>query len=88
MPWAFSESAARAILDGRLSLGILVAFSGYVAYLAWPTMALGWVLAIVPGGWRRSGRVMEILDTPPPDRRRARGDPPATPCGARSRFAG
>jgi ATP-binding cassette subfamily B protein len=54
-----------AVLEGRLSLGALVAFSGYVAYLAWPTMALGWVLAIVRRGFAAFGRVTEILDTPP-----------------------
>jgi ATP-binding cassette subfamily B protein len=54
-----------AVLDGRLSLGALVAFSGYVAYLAWPTMALGWVLAIVRRGLAAFGRVIEILDTEP-----------------------
>jgi ATP-binding cassette subfamily B protein len=55
----------RAVLDGRLSLGVLVAFSGYVAYLAWPTMALGWVLAIVRRGLVALARVTEILDTQP-----------------------
>ncbi len=55
----------RAVLDGRLSLGALVAFSGYVAYLAWPTMALGWVLAIVRRGFAALGRVTEILDIRP-----------------------
>jgi ATP-binding cassette subfamily B protein len=54
-----------AVLEGRLSLGALVAFSGYVAYLAWPTMALGWVLAIVRRGFAAFGRVTEILDTRP-----------------------
>jgi ATP-binding cassette, subfamily B, multidrug efflux pump len=54
----------RAVLEGRLSLGVLVAFSGYVAYLAWPTMALGWVLAIVRRGLSALERVIEILDTP------------------------
>jgi len=55
----------RAVLDGRLSLGALVAFSGYVAYLAWPTMALGWLLALVRRGLVALGRVTEILDTRP-----------------------
>jgi ATP-binding cassette, subfamily B, multidrug efflux pump len=54
-----------AVLDGRLSLGVLVAFSGYVAYLAWPTMALGWVLALVRRGLSAFGRVMEILASTP-----------------------
>src|SRR5256886_11833797 len=30
------------VIAGRLSLGALVAFNGYLAYLAWPTLALGW----------------------------------------------
>src|SRR5262249_9458997 len=54
----------RGVLEGRLSLGVLVAFSGYVAYLAWPTMALGWVLAIVRRGLSAFERVLEILQTP------------------------
>jgi ATP-binding cassette subfamily B protein len=54
----------RGVLEGRLSLGVLVAFSGYVAYLAWPTMALGWVLAIVRRGLSAFSRVTEILSTP------------------------
>ena len=54
----------RAVLEGRLSLGVLVAFTGYVAYLAWPTMALGWVLAIVRRGFAAFDRVTEILATP------------------------
>jgi ATP-binding cassette subfamily B protein len=55
----------RAVLEERLSLGVLVAFSGYVAYLAWPTMALGWVMAIVRRGFAALGRVTEILDARP-----------------------
>src|SRR5439155_11868344 len=37
----------RAVMDGRITLGAFVAFSSYLAYLAWPTIALGWVLSIV-----------------------------------------
>ncbi len=37
-----------AVAEGRLSLGSLVAFNGYLAYLAWPTMALGWTLVDRP----------------------------------------
>jgi ATP-binding cassette subfamily B protein len=55
----------RAVMEGRLSLGALVAFSTYLAYLAWPTMALGWVLAIVRRGLTAMGRIVEILDTVP-----------------------
>jgi ATP-binding cassette, subfamily B, multidrug efflux pump len=55
----------RAVLEGRMSLGALVAFSGYVAYLAWPTMALGWMLAIVRRGLAAFERVTEVLDARP-----------------------
>jgi ATP-binding cassette subfamily B multidrug efflux pump len=58
-------AGGRAVLSGRLSLGALVAFSGYVAYLAWPTMALGWVLAIVRRGVSAMDRVVEILHARP-----------------------
>ena len=75
----------RGVLDGRLSLGVLVAFSGYVAYLAWPTMALGWVLAIVRRGLAAFGRVTEILDTRPESSTAPRRRRPAVPCAARSR---
>jgi len=54
----------RGVLEGRLSLGVLVAFTGYVAYLTWPTMALGWVLALVRRGLSAFSRVVEILNTP------------------------
>jgi ATP-binding cassette subfamily B protein len=53
------------VLSGRLSLGALVAFSGYVAYLAWPTMALGWVLSIVRRGLSAMERVVDVFEARP-----------------------
>jgi ATP-binding cassette subfamily B protein len=53
------------VLDGRMTLGALVAFSSYVAYLAWPTMALGWVLAILRRGLTSLGRVADVLERRP-----------------------
>jgi ATP-binding cassette subfamily B protein len=38
------------VIAGALSLGDLVAFMGYLHLLAWPTMALGWMLSIVQRG--------------------------------------
>jgi ATP-binding cassette subfamily B protein len=55
----------RAVMEGRLTLGALVAFSTYLGYLAWPTMALGWVLAIVRRGLTAMSRIVEILDAAP-----------------------
>lgn len=51
----------RAVLEGRITLGSLVAFTGYLAYLAWPTIALGWTLSIVRRGLTSMGRILEIL---------------------------
>ena len=50
-----------AVADGRLSLGALVAFNGYLAYLAWPTMALGWTWSIVRRGLTSMTRLEEIV---------------------------
>ena len=54
----------RAVLDGRVTLGALVAFTGYLAHLAWPTIALGWTLANLKRGLAAMVRVAEILDEP------------------------
>jgi ATP-binding cassette subfamily B protein len=57
-------AGGRAVLDGRISLGAFVAFSGYLAHLAWPTIALGWTLANLKRGLAAMVRVAEILDEP------------------------
>jgi ATP-binding cassette subfamily B multidrug efflux pump len=54
----------RAVLEGRITLGTFVAFSGYLAHLAWPTIALGWTLANLKRGLAAMVRVAEILDEP------------------------
>jgi ATP-binding cassette subfamily B protein len=56
----------RAVIEGRLTLGALVAFNGYLAYLAWPTMALGYTLSVVRRGLTSMGRIAEIVDHAPP----------------------
>jgi ATP-binding cassette subfamily B protein len=56
----------RAVIDGRLTLGALVAFIGYLGYLAWPTLALGYTLTMVRRGLTSIGRVHEIVAAAPP----------------------
>src|SRR2546422_5138125 len=34
-------AGGKAVVEGRLTLGALAAFNGYLGYLAWPTIALG-----------------------------------------------
>lgn len=53
-----------AVVEGRITLGAFVAFNGYVAYLAWPTIALGWTLASVRRGFASMARIGEVLDAP------------------------
>ena len=54
-------AGGKAVVDGRLSLGALVAFNGYLAYLTWPTIALGWTLSIVRRGLTSFERIDEII---------------------------
>lgn len=66
-------AGGRAVMDGRLTLGALVAFSGYLAYLAWPTLALGFTLSVVRRGLTSMARIAEVVE----------GAPPPAPAGAR-----
>jgi ATP-binding cassette subfamily B protein len=47
---------------GALSVGELVAFLAYVESLKWPTMGLGYIMAIMQRGRVSFARVREILD--------------------------
>jgi ATP-binding cassette subfamily B protein len=54
-----------AVRAGELSLGQFVAFSGYLGLLVWPTLALGWVLALWQRGMASWERMRELLLTEP-----------------------
>jgi ATP-binding cassette subfamily B multidrug efflux pump len=64
------------VIEGRLTLGAFVAFSSYLAYLAWPTLALGWVLVIVRRGLTAMERILEVLEAPAPAAPAALPTPP------------
>jgi ATP-binding cassette subfamily B protein len=49
---------------GTLTLGELVAFLAYVESLKWPTMGLGYILAVLQRGRASFNRVREILEAP------------------------
>ena len=51
-----------AVAGGRLSLGALVAFTGYLGYLAWPTVALGFTLSVVRRGLTSMERIQQVLE--------------------------
>jgi ATP-binding cassette subfamily B multidrug efflux pump len=54
------------VMAGRLTLGALVAFNGYLAYLAWPTLALGWTLGMLRRGLTSMERIQEIVSAGTP----------------------
>jgi ATP-binding cassette subfamily B multidrug efflux pump len=53
------------VAAGLLTIGDLVAFIGYLHLLAWPTMALGWMLSIVQRGRVAMMRLEEIFSSEP-----------------------
>jgi ATP-binding cassette subfamily B protein len=55
-----------AVARGELTLGALVAFMGYLAYLAWPTMALGFTFSMAQRGLASVARLQEIFRAAPP----------------------
>ncbi len=53
------------VIRGQISLGSFVAFSGYLALLAWPTAALGWILSLIQRGAASMARLNELLQETP-----------------------
>ena len=53
----------RALIHGDMSKGELVAFSGYLARLVWPTLTLGFMLALVQRGRASWSRLVVMQDT-------------------------
>jgi ATP-binding cassette subfamily B protein len=75
-----------AVAGGRISLGALVAFMGYLGYLAWPTIALGLTLSVVRRGLTSMERIAQVLaEARPPAAGRDETGPALEPS---IRFAG
>jgi ATP-binding cassette subfamily B multidrug efflux pump len=53
------------VVNHRLSLGDLVAFIGYLNLLAWPTMAMGWMLSILQRGRAAMQRLEHVFGIDP-----------------------
>jgi ATP-binding cassette, subfamily B, multidrug efflux pump len=70
------------VIRGDLTLGGFVAFNAYLAMLAFPTMALGWVINLFQRGGSAMGRINEFM--------RLRPEPSveADDCSSRSSPAG
>ncbi len=54
----------RKVALGTMTLGELVAFLGYLGMLAWPVMAVGYVINLYQRGSAALARLLEILDEP------------------------
>jgi ATP-binding cassette subfamily B protein len=53
------------VIRGRITLGDLVAFNGYLAMLSWPMIAFGWVSNMLQRGMASWKRMLEVLDAVP-----------------------
>ena len=53
-----------AVVQGRISLGSLIAFQIYLAMLIWPMVALGWVSNLFQRGAASMARIQAVLDEP------------------------
>jgi ATP-binding cassette subfamily B protein len=65
-----------AVVVGRITLGQLVQFFGYLMMLSWPMIALGWTTNLIQQGMASMRRLDAIFNTKPaiadPEARRAR----------------
>jgi ATP-binding cassette subfamily B multidrug efflux pump len=67
------------LLNGKISLGALIAFYTYLGLLVWPMIALGWVTNIFQRGAASAGRLNYILSAKTQIDDRAATVPPQTP---------
>lgn len=65
----------RQVIDGTITLGTFVAFTGYLTMLIWPMIALGWVMNIMERGLASMQRINAIMHTEPEIRDTAGADP-------------
>ena len=56
---------SRDVIQGRITVGELVAFNAYLVMLSWPMIAFGWVTNMFQRGMASWKRMLEILDEPP-----------------------
>jgi ATP-binding cassette subfamily B protein len=76
---------SRDVISGRITVGELVAFNAYLAQLAWPMIAFGWVTNLLERGLASWKRMLTVMDTVPAVRDEAN---PATAVNASVRRAG
>jgi ATP-binding cassette subfamily B protein len=73
----------QAVIRQRITLGEFFAFNSYLALLAWPMIAFGWVTNILQRGMASWGRMLEVMDAVP-----AISDAAVTPRGKSAPLTG
>lgn len=53
------------VIDGKITIGTLTAFFGYLVMLIWPMIAFGWVANLLQQGAASMARLGRIFDTVP-----------------------
>ena len=53
------------VIDGSMTLGDFVAFSGYLAMLIWPTVIMGWILNMMQRAAASLSRLNHVLEAEP-----------------------
>jgi ATP-binding cassette subfamily B protein len=56
---------SRDVIEGRMTIGELVAFNSYLMMLAWPMIAFGWVTNLLQRGTASWKRMLEVLGAEP-----------------------
>jgi len=56
---------SRQVVSQRITVGQFVAFNAYLAQLAWPMIAFGWVTNLMERGMASWKRMLEVMDTDP-----------------------
>ncbi len=74
---------SRDVVSGRITVGELVAFNAYLAQLAWPMIAFGWVTNLLERGMASWKRMLTVMETVPAVRERGTGDRGSGICFAR-----
>jgi ATP-binding cassette subfamily B protein len=64
---------SRDVLERRITVGELVAFNAYLAQLAWPVIAFGWVTNLLERGMASWKRMLTVMDTVPEVRDEGQG---------------
>ncbi len=56
---------SREVINGRMTVGELVAFNSYLMMLGWPMIAFGWVTNLIQRGTASWTRMLEVIDAEP-----------------------